>query len=447
MLYNYYMKIKLLRSTLIACLCLWPGLLQAQVTVVRVADKDVYLDTSSLNRKVQKGESFKIILSTEQLINPQTGKDLGPIYHYSPKGIITEVQPLYAIGTLPQTLPITVGQEAILEEKITPSASVAAPKSPAAVSAITSSKNKLVYEPIDQTIISLSTGPILAEYAHNIVTLSDSGLVTVWTRADEVLRENANYQLPNTQTPLFISVYALSTADKADIFVSYFDTRQNKISTTILHYQDDQLKEIDTIPYFVKEHGCRVHKTIWAQKAFISGIKPGNARELLYKDGKFVTSEDSYPTQHHWLPSTVLFPLEKDTQSNLIYTSSNGKIVAVLANGKQIESKDVFGASPNRVKYKHEIVKFYPSLHAFGSPGNATIAGVENTTKMGLLSSTFGQYKNGKIHFLSYEKGKLTIKETVELDGVIYDIACTPSTLLAAEVLPNGTSSVVEIFN
>ena len=107
----------------------------------------------------------------------------------------------------------------------------------------------------------------------------------------------------------------------------------------------------------------------------------------------------------------------------------------------------MFSASPNRVKYKQDIIKFYPSLQVFGSTGNAVIAAVENTTKLGLLSSTFGQYNNGKIHFLSYEKGRLKINDSVELDGVVYDIACTANTLLSAEVLSSGTSSVVEIFN
>ena len=450
MLYHYYMKMKinLLRSLFFACIFFLPYAVRAQVTVVRAQGNQVYLDTSSLSRKVHTGEKFKIILSTEKLINPQTGKDLGDLYHYSPEGQITEVQPLYAVGTLPENTSVSIGQKAILED-LAPAAVTPAvkPDAPSATQASTSTKNKLVYAPIDQTIISLSTGPVLAEHAHNVVTLSDSGLVTVWTRGEDALRENTTYQFSHFQTPLSVSVAALTTPEKADIFVAYFDNRQDRIFTTILRYQDNQLQEIQTIPYFVKEHGCRFHKTLWAQKAFANGIHPGRAHKLLYENGKFTTDNDSYSTQQNWLPSTVWFPAEKDQDDNLIYTSSSGKIVMVLSNGKQTESKSLFAAAPNRIKYKQKIVKLYPSLQVYGSPGNALIAGVENTSKLGLLSSTFGQYKNGKIHFLTYEKGQLKIKDSVELDGVVYDTACTPSTLLAAEVLPNGTSSVVEIFN
>ena len=82
----------------------------------------------------------------------------------------------------------------------------------------------------------------------------------------------------------------------------------------------------------------------------------------------------------------------------------------------------------------------------FGQPGQATIVVVENGTKLGLLSETFGQYQNGKIHFLDYQKGRLQITDTVELDGVLYDTACTQDAILTAEALPDGTSTVVEIL-
>ena len=106
----------------------------------------------------------------------------------------------------------------------------------------------------------------------------------------------------------------------------------------------------------------------------------------------------------------------------------------------------MFAAAPNRVKYKQEILKFYPSVQVFGPEGRATLAAVENISKLGILSDTFGQYKSSKIHFLAFEKGRLSVTDTVELDGVVYDTACTDRAILAAEVLPDGNSSVVEIF-
>ena len=47
---------------------------------------------------------------------------------------------------------------------------------------------------------------------------------------------------------------------------------------------------------------------------------------------------------------------------------------------------------------------------------------------------------------MDYQKGRLQIIDTVELSGVLYDTACTDKAVLTAEVLPDGTSSIVEIL-
>ena len=107
MVYIYYMKITHL---LLALLVTLPLIAQAQVTVVRIQNHQIYLDTSTLKTPVNRGDSFKVILSSEKLTNPKTGKDLGLVYNYSPVGIITEVQPLYAIGKLPSEAGVEIGQ-------------------------------------------------------------------------------------------------------------------------------------------------------------------------------------------------------------------------------------------------------------------------------------------------------------------------------------------------
>ncbi len=56
-------------------------------------------------------------------------------------------------------------------------------------------------------------------------------------------------------------------------------------------------------------------------------------------------------------------------------------------------------------------------------------------------------YQNGKIHFLSFEKGHFNVVDTIELDGFIYDTACAQGSILTAEVLPDGQSMVMEILN
>ena len=118
-----------------------------------------------------------------------------------------------------------------------------------------------------------------------------------------------------------------------------------------------------------------------------------------------------------------------------------------LPNGKTTQYKDLSIGTPNRVKYKQDILKFYPPIQVVMSNGVPLVAAVENTAKFGLLSATFGQYESGKIHFLSFEKGRLVLKDTVALDGVVYDTTCSDRGILTAEILPDGQSSVVEILN
>lgn len=431
----YYMKIN--TAFLLSVLFFIPALCPAQLTVVRVDGQKVYIDTSVLNRNVSKGETFKIILSSERLVNPKTGKDLGPLYTYSPEGKITEVQPMYAVGELPKGTKAAVGQEAVLEplEESQPTAQTVRTQD-----ANTSSVRKTTYAPVEQEIISLSAAAVTAPSAENIVTLSKKGQITVWTPAGDKLQQNLSFQIPAGKTPLTVSAYPAQNAQTADIFVTVYDASREKISTLVLSNQNGQLTQTDTLPYFVKELGCGAEKTLWAQKPFVSGAKPGNARKLAYQNGKFVLTGNTFNTGRNWLTGV------NQADGNLIITAQNGVIRRTSSDGKKAESKSLFASAPNRVKYKQEILKFYPSVQVFGPVDNRVYAAVENTAKLGLLSDTFGQYQSGKIHFMSFEKGRLNVMDTAETDGFIYDTACSARAVLAAEVLPDGTSSVVEFF-
>lgn len=441
MVYHYYMKIKTL---LLTFLFSFPLVALAQVTVVRVKNHQVYLDTSELKTPVKKGDSFKVILSSEKLTNPKTGKELGLVYNYSPEGLITEVQPLYAIGKLPSETGVEIGQEVVLQSApvTTASQKIEVQKSDAPVVL----HKKITYEPVAQEIVSLSSANVTGAGADNIVTLSDKGRITVWKRDGNKLKEETFYQLPADKKPLTISAAPLRGKDTAEIFVSFYDDRLGRINTQILAYEDKVWKTLDTLPYFVKETGCGVEKTVWLQRPFVVGARPGNGRNLAYQDGKFVAAEKSLTTQHNWLTGMNLFPSGPDGEEYLIYTTVNGRVRLELPTGKTTEFKEFSVGAPNRVKYKQELVKFYPALQVVQTQGSTQAAVVENTAKYGLLSSTFGQYESGKIHFLSFAKGRLTPTDTVSLDGFVYDTACSGNAVLTAEVLSDGQSSVVEIL-
>ncbi len=445
MLYIYYMKNNFLRWVMLAVWGLFPALLAAEVTVVRIEGATVYLDISSAKQTVQPGQPFKVILSAEKLVNPKTGKNLGNIYKYSAQGALTEVQPLYAVGQVEgETSGLAVGQEAVLTQAAAPVQTVS--PQPTGPNSPLEKRRKTVYAPVEQTLISVTEADVSAPNAHNLITLSEEGQVTVWSRGGkDTLTENLTYQLASSLTPITLSAAPVKEG-LAQIFVTVYSPSRKAISALVLENQNGKLEQTASLPYFVKEMGCGQDKTVWAQKPFVAGAQPANARELLYKDGEFTPAKASFSTRRNWLLGLTRYDLEKPGSDNLIYTASNGTINVRLANGKQAQSEDLFATSPNRVKYKQEILKFYPSVQVFGPQGGATVAAVENDAKIGLLAKMFGQYRRGKIHFMTLEKGRLSVTDTTPLDGVVYDTACSDRAILAAEVLPDGTSSVVEIF-
>lgn len=419
--------------------------LAAQVTVVRVSGNKIYLDTSDQNTPVNKGDIFKVILSSEKLTNPKTGKDLGLIYNYSPEGKITEVQPLYAVGTIETNAQITVGQEAVIEASAV--AQAPAEKTETAAQDALPARTLTRYNPVEQPIISLTQGNVSAPDADNIITLSDKGTITVWNRGnDQNLQELLSYKLPSGKEPLTVSAKKIKDSKTDQIFVTVYDVAHETISTIVLENKDNALSAEDTLPYFVKEIGCGSEKKLFAQRPFITDNRPGNARNVVYKKNGYHAEENVFSTQYNWLTGVNYYPIQNDETDNLIYTSSTGVLRIVLKNGKRAESKKHFATSANRIKYKQKLIRFYPSVQVFGEKGKAMLVAVENTTKLGLLSETFGQYDSGKLHWLSYEQGKLAEKEVTELDGVLYDTACTDEAILTAEVLPDGSSTVVEIL-
>ena len=441
MVYNYYMKINFKKLSVLCLLAAFSVCASAQITVVKQDGDKLYLDTSSVNRNVNKGDSFKLITSKEKLINPKTGKNLGFIYNYSPEGQITEVQPLYAVGELKDAPKDAVGSEAVIEAAAVP----ARDAEPAQTQDAQSDKKIFRYDPVEQIIISVTEADINGDGVNELVTLSDKGAVTVWDKTAETLKPLYTYRL-SAKTPVTLSAKDVKETGRAQIFVTAYNPRREAITATVLELKGTSLEETDSLPYFVKELGCGPDKEIWAQKPFVVNGDPGSAWELDFEKGRFKTDGDRLQTQRNWLTGLNVYDVEKDAADNLIYTSPNGRIRMVLQNGKRAESKDLFASTPNRVKYKQDILKFYPSVQVYGPEGKATIAAVENISKLGLLSDTFGSYQSGKIHFLNFEKGRLSVQDTVTLDGYVYDTACTPRGILTAEVLPDGTSVVTEIF-
>ncbi len=410
-----------------------------QAVVVKQNGDKIYLDTSSLSDAVHTGDIFKIITKSEPLINPKTGKNLGEVYEYSAPGTITEVQPLYAIGEIKNAPAFPIGAQAVLqtaqEKAVQPAKKDAAGKN-------VSSRAVFTYEPIEQVIVGISEGNITTP--NQIVTLSDKGQITVFSAQKDKLTLVLTAALPSGSKPIALSVADIKNTGSSQIFASFYNLSRKTIQTAVLENEAGALKTTDTLNFFVKEVGCAPQKTLWGQTPFVLGERPGNARKVIFDGQKWQLDKQDVNTRRQWLTNLNFYPYEKE-QEGLVYISSNGAVRMQIGEERWASSKSLFASTPNRVKYKQEAVKFYPSLQIYTHENAPVVTAVQNTAKLGLLADLFGQYKEGKIHFLSLEKGRLVISDTVELDGYVYATACTQDAILTAEVLEDGFSSVKAI--
>ncbi|WP_458402510.1 hypothetical protein [Candidatus Avelusimicrobium sp.] len=442
------MKINTKHMLLAAFMAFLLPCVSAQVIVVKQDGNNIYLDTSEHNRQVAVGDTFKVILSQEKLTNPKTGKELGNINHYSAEGKITEVQELYAIGQLPEKENISVGQEVVISTHALATQPQTAPVTQTALQTpkVTSNRKIYSYPVIDREIISAVKANITPAPGDEIAAIDSKGHLLLYTQDGSSLSQIADYQLPAGHKAITLSAKDIMDARFAQLFVVVYNEPKQKISTLIFKADGHKLKKIDSVPYFVKEIGCGDDKDLYAQKPFINGAKPGDARELDHEWLRFTLDDDRLPTRGNWLTGVNYHEIQNDDDDNFVYTASNGSIKIRLTNGNYAESPALFATAPNRVKYKQDIISFYPSLQVYGPDGRATLAAVENVAKMGVLSEQFGQYGSSKIHFLTYENGILDVRETIDLNGVVYDTNCTARGILVPQVLSGGQSVLTEIY-
>lgn len=420
---------------------------QAQVTVVKQDGQKIYLDTSSYNRVVSVGDAFKIIISQEQLINPKTGKNLGLLNHYSVNGKIIEVQPLYAIGEMLNTTGVFVGQEAVIEQGKAAVPTVAATATPSVQNTIPVSNRKTkTYPAIDNEIISAVQADLTEQPGAEIATLDTKGNLTIYTINTDTLQEIIKTRLPIGYKPITLSAVDVMQSGLAQLFAVTYRENEQKISTLVFQTENQALKQITVLPYFAKELGCGTAKKIYAQKPFNNGIRPGNARVLTYEKEHFKLTGKALSTRGNWLSGVNEYNIQNKDVENFIYTASDGRLRMQLENGKFADSKDWFATAPNRIRYKQEMIVFYPSLQVYGPNGDAAIAAVENKPGWGILSDQFGQYKGSEVHFLVYENGSLKDTETLPLDGFLYDTNCTEHGIVAPQILPSGQTVLTEIY-
>lgn len=397
---------------------------QNDALVVKQEGLKVYLDTTELTFKVSKGDEFTITRWGEEIKNPKTGKVLGKDIDSRAKGKIESVEKNYAVGLL----------EAPFEAK-----NLTAVFNKSDTTAITQkdSSNKQSAddlapiwqsEVIDGQVRASAAGDLDGDGLNDLILAFEDNTIKVYSFKENVLKEEVSVQVNPLRRIISLDAADIKGTGRAQLFVSVLDNNSQRFNTLIFEGSENLLRQNGLISGVVKGIApFNQKRRLYVQDiTVLSGkTKLSAPYVLVYQDGVFKKGEKAKYTKFDNVYGFNFAPFKKEKE-NLIYTAFNSRLrVQYDKKNSFVESpKDIdFGSTPTRVKFNREVLRMYSSLGLFGSvEGNILIAGIENQTKYGLLSETFGSYESAILYILKWNKGNFEKYTSAKIPGVVADI-------------------------
>ena len=255
----------------------------------------------------------------------------------------------------------------------------------------------------------------------------DNNIVT-YNLQDNKLDKIAEFKFNPLHEIISLDNGDLDDNNKAEIFVSYFDTSRNHFNTAVYEFENGTWAEKATIRGLVKGiapfNGKRILYTQNINN--ISGkLKTLNPAVLEYKDGKYTAGKQLKAYKFNSIYGFNVAKFDGDKEQ-VIYTQQNGKLrLQFDKKGSHINSPSEFNfaSTSNRMKFNNEIFKFYSSLALYDGDDGIIVAGLENEAKLGILSSTFGSYHRAKLVLLKWDGSALNKLNEAPLGGYTVDLA------------------------
>ena len=398
----------------------------APALVVKQEGKKVYLDISDFQYPPAAGESFKIATYGDEIINPKTGKSLGRDVKSQVTGRIDTVEKLYAIGTLESSENV-LGKEADITIYTAPTAF------PYQQDQTFNSQNIMPLwrsAAIEGSYIAVATGDIDGAGSSKLALAFDDNTIKTFALINNELKQTADIKVSPLRKIISLDAADIKGTGRAQIFATVQELSSGKFFTLVFDFADNKLEQsATTIPGFVKgiwQDGQRVLYTqdILPVSSKFALSKPA---KLIYKDNAFTRGDklDVYKLDSVFGFNTADFKPHGKIHS--FYVTNNHRIrVQFEKKSSFIESpQDLdFATTPNRVKYKNELVRLYSSLAVFKDrEENTFIAAVENKSKLGMLADKFGSYGSARLHFLKWTGNGLIKAGSADIEGVVYDLA------------------------
>lgn len=429
---NFPIKTLSLFVAFVLCACF--GGAANTALVVKQDGLKVYLDTSDFPTKPKDGAAFVINLKGADIINPQTGKNLGKEITRQIYGKITWVDYDYSLGLLEEQAEVLGLEADIAIPAQEPSrghdaypVQAPGPEWDAKPTPIWQSGN------ITGETKAAAAGNITGAGQELILAFQDN-TINIFTLEDNSLKEVLTYKLSPLRRIISLDAADIKGTGKAQLFAVIFDTSSERFSTFVFEYQNNKLEQTATINGIVKGiapfNGPRV---LYMQDVSPSAgkFKTTNPAKLIYKNNTFAKGEKISAPRFESVFGFNKADFIGIGKENIIYSAANRRLrVQYDKKGNYTESPaDIdFATTPIRVKYKNDVLRFPLSIALFrdSSNNNIIIVGVENKAKLGMLADKFGSYQSARLHFLKWTGDTIVKQAAADLGGVVYDIVQAP---------------------
>ena len=200
-----------------------------EALIVKQDGEKVYLDISEFQEKPKVNDTFNITFWGEELKNPKTGKVLGKTIERRLNGIIKEVEELFALGVINDFKQgeNLEGKDANIQVSV---------QKPIQVQQVTEQKNLQTLwqsRPLDGKALAFTAGNIDGSGESKLVMAYEDNKLIAYNLADDKLEEFANLKLNPLHKIISLDNADLNGNNKAEIFVTYFDTNKENFKTSI----------------------------------------------------------------------------------------------------------------------------------------------------------------------------------------------------------------------
>ena len=414
--------------------------------VVKVESGSVYIDFGD-KTGAAVGQSFSVYTEGMELKHPVSGQSLGKIETAVAVGRVTQVLPLYSVGSLRQDAgKVQSGMRAKLGAKPAPAA-VAAP-----TDGVPARKPRWKSAGFDYAIAGMALADFRGE-GKTTLALADKKTVVLYAYPPEDPQPLAQFVPPGIG-PRILSLSAgdLNGNGRAELFVTLHNETLARAETVVLEWTDGQWRQLADIPWLVRQFQDGSGETVLGMQQLLEDqtFPFSSIYRLSYRDGKYAPTEPIRFKHVNFLYDFTQAALPGAKEPALLYETATDH-VQVQFKGGFWKTPETYGQTPSRLRWHSRLLEFHPQMPVLYEGGKAAVYLIKNTSALGALADPFGLFTGGQIERHAWDGAALAPQWRADLDGYCSAAQPVPSALKAVDlaVAVTGTAgrSAVWIFD